>query len=288
MTTLRKYIRSVLNESSFGSSPPQDLPDEKIWSLLGRVKDPRLHIKMANAGDGYIKLFDGKEELVVIDFLYAKTSHLRKSKYKTVFGPCSNAYMVKWAKAKVPGFGPICYDALLEWVYLIGGHGLVNDRYEVSGAAQEVWSKYLSMRPDVETFQLDLPGSPLTDDPEDDCADVMSAEHWSMQQPGGKDIGVENAYPEAQELYGPQDDIYDLYDDFADHQDRVLKNMEDPMAPSSKYLKYIQDSGNVFSKVYYKKNPRLLTWFLKNNRIKFMSPFAKSKKEFLKAILLRE
>ena len=274
MNNLRKYIRSILNEAN-------DLPDEKIWSLLSRVRDPYLHIKMVNAGDGYIKLFDGKDELVLIDFLYAKTSHLRKGKYKTAFGPCNDAYMVKWAKAKVPGFGPICYDALMEWVYLIGGHGLVNDRYEVSTAAQEVWAKYLSMRPDIETVQLDLPGSPLTSTPNDDCADVMDADQWSISQPGGGDIGVENAYPEVQELYGPIDDIYDLYGYFVDHQDQVLKDTAKPLAPSSKYLKHVQDPSNVFSKVYYKKNPGLLTWFANNKRLKLMSPFAKSYKKIL-------
>ena len=282
MKQLRQYIRSILAET-------RDLPDEKIWSLLSRIKDPRLHIKMADAGDGYIKLFDGKELLVTIDFLYTRTSHMRKGKYKTAFGPCNDAYMVKFARAHVRGFGPVCYDALMEWVYLIGGHGLVNDRYEVSGAAQEVWEKYLKLRSDIETVQLDLPGSPLTDDPEDDCADIMSAEKWSMEQPGGEDMGIENAYPEVQELYGPEDDIYELYGSFVDHQDQVLNGTEniEALAPSSKYLKYIQDPNNVFSKVYYKKNPSLLMWFASKNRLKIMSPFAKSKKNILDALINR-
>ena len=280
MKNLRKYIRSILAEAN-------DLPDEKIWSLLSRIKDPRLHIKMANAGDGYIKLFDGKDLLVTIDFLYTRTSHLRKGTYKTAFGPCNDAYMVKWAKAKVRGFGPVCYDALMEWVYLIGGHGLVNDRYEVSEYAQEVWEKYLKLRSDIETVQLDLPGSPLTDDPEDDCADIMSTEKWSMEQPDYKEMGVENAYPEVQELYGPEDDIYELYGSFADHQDLVLKDTAKPLAPSSKYLKYIQDPNNVFSKAYYKKNPSLLTWFASKKRLKLMSPFAKSQKKKLDALINR-
>jgi len=279
MKNLRKYIRSILVEAN-------DLPDEKIWSLLSLIKDPHLHIKMADAGDGYIKLFNGDLLLVTIDFLYTRTSHMRKGKYKTAFGPCNDAYMVKWAKAHVLGFGPVCYDALMEWVYLIGGHGLVNDRYEVSVAAQEVWEKYLKLRSDIETVQLDLPGSPLTDDPEDDCADIMSADKWSMEQHGKTiDIGVENAYPEVQELYGPADDPMELYGYFVDHQDDVLKNTAKPLAPSSKYLKYVQDPNNVFSKVYYKKNPGLLTWFASNKRLKLMSPFAKSQKNKIDALI---
>ena len=70
------------------------------------------------------------------------------------------AYVVSFSRV-VGGFGPMLYDAAMEWCSEHGG-GLTADRESVSAEARRVWDYYLNKRSDVTAHQLDDPDNTLT------------------------------------------------------------------------------------------------------------------------------
>jgi hypothetical protein len=72
----------------------------------------------------------------------------------------SGAWIVSDSSA-VGGFGPLIYDAAIEWCTINGG-GLTADRTSVSPAARKVWSYYMNSRSDVQNHQLDDDKNTLT------------------------------------------------------------------------------------------------------------------------------
>jgi hypothetical protein len=109
-------------------------------------------------------------------------------------GPCAAAWVVQLTSNTRDGWGPLLYDAAMEWASSMGG-GLAPDRRTVSPEAAAVWGKYVSSRGDVVPVQLDVRQKDLQADPErwgrqltpddafDDCvqksAQLHSPEDWS-------------------------------------------------------------------------------------------------------------
>lgn len=98
------------------------------------------------------------------------------------YGQCDNAYIIHFTSAD-KGWGPLLYEAALEWATENGG-GLTPDRREVSAAATAVWDKYLE-RGDVDKSQLDVLHydsesrkypKKTPDNPKDDCVQDKSIE----------------------------------------------------------------------------------------------------------------
>ena len=72
---------------------------------------------------------------------------------------CAGAFIVVNSVA-AKGYGPLLYDVAIEYASIIGT-GLVSDRYSVSPAARDVYTKY-NVRGDVDKFQCDDTNNTLT------------------------------------------------------------------------------------------------------------------------------
>ena len=261
MKSLRNYIRSILleqaNEDLFNNwahkegTPPGFNP--KIWSLLSGLKDPILEIDMDNRGDGRAVVYEDHEKVAEVVFV----------DNEGVMGKCLGSYQVAWSEAQKPGHGPLAYDLALEWVTYLGS-SLVNDRTDVSQAARDVWSIYARRRKDVQKKQLDIIGSPLTRTTEDDCVDYTAADNY----------GYYNAYPDVG--YSAEE----MADDHVDMQQAYLAGnisrgkLRNALQPDNGYLRHIQDTSEPFMKAYTKYPYTLLTWAVKNEKIRLVGRFA--------------
>ena len=87
------------------------------------------------------------------------------------FGPCHNAYIVKWVrthpKIRGTGVGALLYDVCFE---LAGQDGVAADRMSVSDDAFRSWS-YFYYSNDYTKKPLDNEDGDYTEDPNDDCDD---------------------------------------------------------------------------------------------------------------------
>lgn len=78
------------------------------------------------------------------------------------------AYIIVTSDA-IGGFGPMLYDAVMEWCSLHGG-GLTADRSSVSSQARKVWNYYYTQRSDVKNHQLDDMDNTLTSTNDDNTS----------------------------------------------------------------------------------------------------------------------
>ena len=162
MNLLREYIRELLAESI----------DPKIMSMIDGAESAGYRVKIS---DGRVSVYDPQ-----IDVSRWPTKVNAKNKVAGVawyspggpdFGPCLQASIVN-ASGAAEGLGPLAYDVAIETT-----GGLTSDRTEVSGAAEAVWNRYMTSRPDVTVDQLDIMDSYLEpqltpDDISDDCEQV--------------------------------------------------------------------------------------------------------------------
>ena len=95
------------------------------------------------------------------------------------FGPCSNAYIVKWSRThptiRGTGVGALLYDVCFE---LAEEDGVAADRSSVSEDAFRSWS-YFYYSNDYEKKPLDyIDGDYTPDDPSDDCEASAYHQHY--------------------------------------------------------------------------------------------------------------
>jgi hypothetical protein len=156
MKEVRKYVRELLKESI----------DPKIMSMIDRAEKKGYKAKIT----GY--------QAIVYDPKFKSSStpegeHVAYVSWDDsgAHGPCLGAANVTNSRA-YEGMGPLAYDIAIE-----ASGGLMSDRTEVSGEAENVWYHYMKRRPDVQADQLDITkdfGVPqLTPDyKKDDCSQV--------------------------------------------------------------------------------------------------------------------
>lgn len=94
------------------------------------------------------------------------------------FGPCHNAYIVKWVrthpKIRSTGVGALLYGVCFE---LAGQDGVTADRMSVSEDAFRSWT-YFYNSSDYIKQPLDNKDGDYTEDPKDDCTDGSYHEHY--------------------------------------------------------------------------------------------------------------
>jgi len=156
MKEIRRYIRELLKESI----------DPKIMSMIDRAEKKGYKVKVTDY------------QAIVYDPKFKSSStpegeHVAYVSWDDTgdHGPCLSASYVTNSRA-YEGMGPLAYDIAIE-----ASGGLMSDRTEVSGEAENVWYHYMKRRPDVQADQLDITkdfGVPqLTPDyKKDDCSQV--------------------------------------------------------------------------------------------------------------------
>lgn len=72
----------------------------------------------------------------------------------------ANSYEITSANA-TPGWGPLLYDIMMEYLSSKKNAILTSDRAMVSADAKNVWDYYLKSRPDVEKVRLDVSNNTL-------------------------------------------------------------------------------------------------------------------------------
>ena len=159
MKLLQEYIRELLTESAING---------KIMSMIDKAEEAGYKVKLFNASNGGSVYLLPPDE-VRSDRALGTVDWRRPSEKQ--HGACMQAKSVAWSKA-MSGFGPLLYDVAIE-----ASGGLMSDRFEVSGEAENVWNQYAANRPDVQVDQLDILDDygedQLTpDDPSDDCSQV--------------------------------------------------------------------------------------------------------------------
>ena len=88
--------------------------------------------------------------------------------------PCSDAWQIVWAQARIDGLGPLMYDLMID---VISPHPLMSDRKDVSDAAKRVWDYYRDRRDDIEKLQMDDEFNTLTPELDDNCYQKSSKLH---------------------------------------------------------------------------------------------------------------
>lgn len=146
MNLLREYIRKLLRESAV---------HPKIMSMIDKAESLNVSVYVRSNSVFFIQ----GERTKVGGIWWAQDIH---------DGPCLGAQIVGESFVD-HDLGPLAYDVAIE-----ASGGLTPDRADVSQEARAVWDKYMTMRPDVQAFQLDNDHNELTPGNEDNCSQTMA------------------------------------------------------------------------------------------------------------------
>ena len=185
MNLLREYIRELLKEAAMGVDA---LVANDVYITIDKEGLTDFNVFYSDA--------KGNPKDARVSDVHGEVTIMRPDDGT---GPCGGALNVVYSEAS-SGWGPMLYDVAMEVASEIGG-GLTPDRSSVSDSAQNVWNYYFSNRGDVQSHQLDLTDTDITnaakflkppvtlqkltpDIEEDDCKQIKSVrahrEEWDQ------------------------------------------------------------------------------------------------------------
>ena len=185
MNLLREYIRELLKEAAMGVDA---LVANDVYITIDKEGLTDFNVFYSDA--------KGNPKDARVSDVHGEVTIMRPDDGT---GPCGGALNVVYSEA-ASGWGPMLYDVAMEVASEVGG-GLTPDRSSVSDSAQNVWNYYFGNRGDVQSHQLDLTDTDITnaakflkppvtlqkltpDIEEDDCKQIKSVrahrEEWDQ------------------------------------------------------------------------------------------------------------
>ena len=185
MNLLREYIRELLQEAAMGVDA---LVANDVYITIDKEGLTDFNVFYSDA--------KGNPKDARVSDVHGEVTIMRPDDGT---GPCGGALNVVYSEA-ASGWGPMLYDVAMEVASEVGG-GLTPDRSSVSDSAQNVWNYYFGNRGDVQSHQLDLTDTDITnaakflkppvtlqkltpDIEEDDCKQIKSVrahrEEWDQ------------------------------------------------------------------------------------------------------------